>query len=84
MIKDLIIQILTMIAEQELTESKRRQAQGIKIAKANRVYKGRPKLYSADTKYPQRHLVYEKIVEALKNSIAIAKIVTSLDKQYTE
>lgn len=31
-IKDLIIQILTMIAEQERTESKRRQAQGIKIA----------------------------------------------------
>ncbi|WP_318036252.1 recombinase family protein [Enterococcus spodopteracolus] len=31
-IKDLIIQILAMIAEQERTESKRRQAQGIKIA----------------------------------------------------
>ena len=30
-IKDLIIQILAMIAEQERTESKRRQAQGIKI-----------------------------------------------------
>ena len=38
-----------MIAEQERTESKRRQAQGIKIAKANGVYKDRPKLYSADT-----------------------------------
>ena len=32
-IKDLIIQILAMIAEQERTESKRRQAQGIMIAK---------------------------------------------------
>ena len=29
-IKDLIIQILAMIAEQERTESKRRQTQGIK------------------------------------------------------
>ena len=48
-----------MIAEQERTESKRRQAQGIKIAKANGVYKGRPKLYSADTKDPQRRLVYK-------------------------
>lgn len=45
-IKDLIIQILAMIAEQERTESKRRQAQGIKIAKENGVYKGRPKLSS--------------------------------------
>jgi DNA invertase Pin-like site-specific DNA recombinase len=56
--KTLIIQILAMITEQERTESKRRQAQGIKIAKANEVYKGRPKLYSANTKDPQRRLVY--------------------------
>ena len=32
-IKDLIVQILAMIAEQERTESKRRLEQGIKIAK---------------------------------------------------
>ena len=62
-----------MIAEQERTESKRRQAQGIKIAKANGVYKGRPKLYSADTKDPQRRLVYKSIVEDLNQGIAISK-----------
>ncbi|MBR9930071.1 recombinase family protein [Enterococcus sp. 079] len=73
-IKDLIIQILAMIAEQERTESKRRQAQGIKIAKANGVYKGRPKLYSANAKDPQRRLVYKNIVEDLKKCVAIAKI----------
>ncbi|BBM16371.1 recombinase Sin (plasmid) [Enterococcus mundtii] len=73
-IKDLIIQILAMIAEQERKESKRRQAQGIKIAKANGVYKGRPKLYSADTKDPQRRLVYKSIVEDLENGVAISKI----------
>lgn len=73
-IKDLIIQILAMITEQERTESKRRQAQGIKIAKANGVYKGRPKLYSADTKDPQRRLVYKSIVQDLENSVAISKI----------
>ena len=75
-IKDLIIQILAMIAEQERTESKRRQAQGIKIAKANGVYKGRPKLYSADTKDPQRRLVYRSIVQDLENGVAISKIAT--------
>lgn len=73
-IKDLIIQILAMIAEQERTESKRRQAQGIKIAKANGVYKGRPKLYSADTKDPQRRLVYKSIIQDLEKGIAISKI----------
>ncbi|MGL9881527.1 resolvase [Enterococcus sp. AZ166] len=63
-----------MIAEQERSESKRRQAQGIKIAKANGVYKGRPKLYSVDTKDPQRRLVYKSIVEDLKKGVAISKI----------
>lgn len=63
-----------MIDEQERTESKRRQAQGIKIAKANGVYKGRPKLYSADTKDPQRRLVYESIVKDLENGVAISTI----------
>ena len=56
------------------TESKRRQAQGIKIAKANGVYKGRPKLYSANEKDPQRRLVYKNIVEDLNNGVAISKI----------
>lgn len=41
-IKDLIIQILAMIAGQERTESKWRKAQGIKIVKMKSVYKGRP------------------------------------------
>ena len=73
-IKDLIIKILAMIAEQERTEYKRRQAQDIKIVKANDVYKGRPKLYSADTKNPQRRLVYKSIVQDLENGVAISKI----------
>ncbi|HFC9436647.1 TPA: helix-turn-helix domain-containing protein, partial [Enterococcus hirae] len=42
--------------------------------KAKGVYKGRPKLYSADTKDPQRRLVYKSIVQDLKNGIAISKI----------
>lgn len=78
-IKDLIIQILAMIAEQERIESKRRQAQGIKIAKTNGVYKGRPKLYSADTKDPQRRLVYKSIVQDLENGVAISKIAKDHD-----
>ena len=73
-IKDLIIPILAMIAEQEWTESKRLQSQGNKIAKANGVYKGLPKLYSADTKDPQGRLVYKSIVQDLENGVAISKI----------
>ena len=42
--KDLIVQILAMVSEQERNESKRRQAQGIQVAKEKGVYKGRPLL----------------------------------------
>lgn len=73
-IKDLIVQILAMISEQERTESKRRQAQGIKIAKKNGVYKGRPKLYSPTAKDPQKRALYRNIIEELKNGTAISEI----------
>ena len=36
--KDLIVQILAMVSEQERNESKRRQAQGIQVAKEKGVY----------------------------------------------
>lgn len=73
-IKDLIIQILAMIAEQERTESKRRQAQGIKIAKENGVYKGRPKLYSPTAKDPQKRAVFRNIIVELEKGTAISEI----------
>lgn len=73
-IKDLIVQILAMIAEQERTESKRRQAQGIKIAKMNGIYQGRPKLYSPTAKDPQKRAVYRNIIEDLQKGTAISKI----------
>ena len=53
--KDLIIQILAMVSEQERNESKRRQAQGIQVAKENGVYKGRPYLLT-NAKDPQNAL----------------------------
>lgn len=73
-IKDLIIQILAMIAEQERSESKRRQAQGIKLAKSKGIYKGRPTLYSPNAKDPQKRLVYYRVVSQLNEGIAISQI----------
>lgn len=73
-IKDLIVQILAMIAEQERTESKRRLEQGIKIAKMNGVYQGRPELYSPTAKDFQKRAVYRNIIEELQKGTAISKI----------
>ena len=52
--KDLIVQILAMISEQERNESKRRQAQGIQVAKDKG---GRPLLYSPNAKDPQKRII---------------------------
>ncbi len=77
--KDLIIQILAMVSEQERIESKRRQAQGIQVAKEKGVYKGRPLLYSPNAKDPQKRIIYHKVVEILKEGQAISKIAKEVN-----
>ncbi|MCG1732719.1 recombinase family protein [Staphylococcus epidermidis] len=72
--KDLIIQILAMVSEQERNESKRRQEQGIKVAKEKGVYKGRPVLYSPNAKDPQKRLVYYRVIELLEQGKSISTI----------
>ena len=77
--KDLIIQILAMVSEQERNESKRRQAQGIQVAKEKGVYKGRPLLYSPNAKDPQKRIIYHRVVEMLEEGKAISKIAKEVN-----
>ncbi|EPS3569042.1 recombinase family protein [Listeria monocytogenes] len=73
-VKDLLLQLLEMIAEREREESKRRQAQGIGIAKEKGVYKGRTQLYSPNAKDLQKQAVYYQIVRMLEEGMAIKTI----------
>lgn len=77
--KDLIVQILAMVSEQERNESKRRQAQGIQVAKDKGVYKGRPLLYSPNAKDPQKRIIYYRVVEMLEEGKAISKIAKEVN-----
>ena len=77
--KDLIVQILAMISEQERNESKRRQAQGIQVAKEKGIYKGRPFLYSPNAKDPQKRVIYHRVVEMLEEGTAISKIAKEVN-----
>ena len=77
--KDLIVQILAMVSEQERNESKRRQAQGIQVAKEKGVYKGRPLLYSPNAKDPQKRVIYHRVVEMLEEGKAISKIAKEVN-----
>ena len=77
--KDLTIQTLAIASEQEKTKSKRRQAQGIQVAKEKGVYKGRLLLYSPNAKDPQKRIIYHKVVEMLKEGQAISKIAKEVN-----
>ena len=59
-----------MISEQERNESKRRQTQGIKVAK---------ELYSPNAKDSQKRLVYYWVIEMLDKCFSISNIVTEVD-----
>ena len=63
-----------MISEQERNDSKRRQADGIAVAKAKGIYKGRPKLYSPNAKDPHKQAVYFRVIHFLDQGMAISKI----------
>ena len=73
-VRNFIIQLLSWVAESERLESKRKQLQGIKIAKENGVYKGRPLKYSANAKNPQDRLTYKEIMNLLHEEQPIKKI----------
>jgi DNA invertase Pin-like site-specific DNA recombinase len=72
--KDLIIQILAMISEQERNESKRRQAHGIQVAKEKGIYKGDLFCILPNAKDPQKRLVYYRVVELLEQGKSISTI----------
>ncbi|MCE3400679.1 helix-turn-helix domain-containing protein, partial [Staphylococcus aureus] len=60
-------------------ESKRRQAQGIQVAKSKGVYKGRPLLYSPNAKDPQKRIIYHRVVEMLEEGQSISKIAKEVN-----
>ncbi len=68
-----------MVSEQERNGSKRRQEQGIQVAKEKGVYKGCPLLYSSNAKDPQKRIIYHKVVEMLEEGKAISKIAKEMN-----
>lgn len=68
-----------MVSEQELNESKRRQAQCIKVAKDKGLYKGRSLLYSPNCKDPRKRIIYHRVVEMLEEGQAISKIAKEVN-----
>ena len=74
LIRNMIIQILSWTAQNEREEIKRKQKQGIVIAKEKGHYKGRPVKYAPDAKDPKDRMTYQVIVNKLKREEPIKKI----------
>ena len=74
LIRNIIVQLLSWTAQNEREEIKRKQRQGIEIARKKGHYKGRPVKYSADAKNPRDRMIYHVIVGKLKKDEPIKKI----------
>lgn len=64
---DIMIQLMGFVAQNEREKIKERQAQGIKIAKQRGAYRGGTIKYGKDARDPKNRLVWETVVEMLKN-----------------
>ena len=73
LIRNMIIQILSWASQNEREEIKRKQKQGIVIAKEKGHYKGRPVKYASDAKNPKDRMTYQVIVNKLKLEEPIKK-----------
>lgn len=74
LIRNMIVQLLSWTAENEREEIKRKQQQGIEIAKKKGHYKGRPLKYSANAINPKDRITYQVIVSKLQMEEPIKKI----------
>lgn len=74
LIRNMIIRVLSWAAQNEREESKRKQRQGIEIAKKKDHYKGRPLKYSENAKNPKDRMTYQIIVSKLQSEEPVKRI----------
>jgi len=77
--KDMIINLLSYVAETERKKMLERQAQGIAIAKEKGAYKGKPLEYSPNARDKKKRAIYFNIVDDLKNDIPVLRIAEKYD-----
>ncbi|WP_445783333.1 recombinase family protein [Solibacillus sp. FSL W7-1436] len=73
LVSDIVLNLLSWMVEEERTRIKKAQAEGIKIAKEQGKYKGRPVKYSADAT-GQDKVIYDTIIRMLNNNSTIMDI----------
>ena len=74
LVRSLVISIFSWTAQNEREEIKRKQQQGIEIAKKKGVYKGKPYEYSSTARNPKKRFIYNEIVRMLEDGVPIKQI----------
>lgn len=74
LVSDIVLSLLSWMVEEERLRIRTAQREGIKIAKANGKFKGRPVRYRADTNNKNDRMVYDQIVKRLHQKESVMDI----------
>lgn len=73
LVSDLVLTLLSWMVDEERNRIKTAQREGIEIAKARGIYKGRKVKYSSEAKGKDK-IIYDEVTKLLKNKINIMEI----------
>lgn len=74
LLTNLVVELMSYVAQNEREKIRQRQREGIEIAKKKGVYIGKQQEYSAHTADPQKRTIYHAVVRALKEQESILSI----------
>ncbi|MFC0291017.1 recombinase family protein [Bombilactobacillus bombi] len=78
LLTNLVVELMSYVAQSEREKIRQRQREGIEIAKKKGVYIGKQQEYSAHAADPQKRAIYHAVVRALKEQ----ESVLSISKKY--
>lgn len=75
MLNNMILEVFKFTSQNEREKIRKRQKEGIELAKQRGVYKGSKARYRADTNNKKDRLIYETVIEMLSDNKRVAEIV---------
>lgn len=81
MFTEMMLAVFKWQAEDERKRIKKRQREGIEIAKAKHVYKGKPIKYGPNAKNPQDRFIWETVVAMLKVPLSERLPISTIAKK---
>lgn len=77
--RDLIVNLLSYVAETDRKRMLEQQAQGIVIAKEKGKYKGKPLEYGPNARDKKKRAIYFNIIDDLNNDLPVSRVAQKYD-----